>query len=131
LQEELQKEIHASNSVNGAFVKVFGKEHNGYVQGLGLGVTPSQIFGHSSRPSLVANAKIAKMQSEIDVLSKQVAEVEALKAKVAEFEQLKEQFAFIMANIKGNHVSQYSLCKISLAYYGCILWSAMHHIGLV
>jgi hypothetical protein len=131
LQEELQKEIHASNSVNGAFVKVFGKEHNGYVQGLGLGVTPSQIFGHSSRPSSVADAKIAKMQSEIDVLSKQVAEVEALKAKVAEFEQLKEQFAFIMANIKGNHVSQYSLCKISLAYYGCILWSAMHHIGLV
>ncbi|KAK2354515.1 hypothetical protein QL285_092020 [Trifolium repens] len=102
--EELQKEIHASNSVNGAFVKVFGKEHNGYVRGLGLGVTPSQIFGHSSRPSLVADAKIAKMQSEIDVLSKQVAEVEALKAKVAEFEQLKEQFAFIMANIKGNHV---------------------------
>ncbi|KAK2449736.1 hypothetical protein QL285_008896 [Trifolium repens] len=104
IQEELQKEIHASNSVNGAFVKVFGKEHNGYVRGLGLGVTPSQIFGHSSRPSSVADAKIAKMQSEIDVLSKQVAEVEALKAKVAEFEQLKEQFAFIMANIKGNHV---------------------------
>ncbi|WJX58465.1 hypothetical protein P8452_43915 [Trifolium repens] len=102
--EELQKEIHASNSVNGAFVKVFGKEHNGYVRGLGLGVTPSQIFGHSSRPSSVADAKIAKMQSEIDVLSKQVAEVEALKAKVAEFEQLKKQFAFIMANIKGNHV---------------------------
>ncbi|WJX67346.1 hypothetical protein P8452_51821 [Trifolium repens] len=29
--EELQKEIHASNSVNGAFVKVFGKEHNGFI----------------------------------------------------------------------------------------------------
>jgi hypothetical protein len=111
VQEELQKEIHASNSVNGAFVEVFGKEHNGYVRGMGLGVTPSQIFGHTSRPSSDADAKIAKMQSEIDLLTTQVAEVEALKAKVAEFEQLKEQFAFFMANIKGNHVSQLSLCK--------------------
>jgi hypothetical protein len=111
VQEELLKEIHASNSVNGAFVKVFGKEHNGYVRGMGLGVTPSQIFRHSSRPSSDADAKIAKMQSEIDLLTTQVAEVEALKAKVAEFEQLKEQFSFIIANIKGNQVSQLSLCK--------------------
>ncbi|PNX91732.1 hypothetical protein L195_g047866, partial [Trifolium pratense] len=71
--EELQKEIRASNSVNQSFVKVFGKEHNGYVRGVGLGVTPSQIFGHSSRHSTsVADAQIAKMQSEIDALTTQV-----------------------------------------------------------
>ncbi|WJX69168.1 hypothetical protein P8452_53452 [Trifolium repens] len=51
-----------------------------------------------------ADAKIAKMQSEIDVLTKEVAEVNELKAKVAEFDAMKEQFALIMANMQ-NHRS--------------------------
>lgn len=44
------------------------------------------------------------MQSEIDALTAQVAEVDALNALFSEFDTLKEQFAFIMANTKGNHV---------------------------
>ncbi|KAK2410225.1 SNAP25 proteinous protein SNAP33 [Trifolium repens] len=68
--EELQKERHTSSD-NEAFVTVFGKEHHGYVRGMGLGPIPSQINGSSCRPSgstssSTADAKIAKMQSEID-----------------------------------------------------------------
>ncbi|KAK2459232.1 hypothetical protein QL285_006296 [Trifolium repens] len=44
------------------------------------------------------------MQSEIDVLTKEVAEVNELKAKVAEFDAMKEQFALIMTNMQ-NHGS--------------------------
>ena len=96
---------------------VFGKEHHGYVRGMRLGPTPSQINGSSSRPSVstsssTADAKIAKMQSEIDVLTKEVAEVNELKAKVAEFDAMKEQFALIMANMQ-NHVRQY-LCALHI-----------------
>ncbi|KAK2406786.1 hypothetical protein QL285_042474 [Trifolium repens] len=106
--EELQKERQTSSD-NKAFVTVFGKEHHGYVRGMGLGPTPSQINGSSFRPSgsissSTADAKIAKMQSEIDVLTKEVAEVNELKAKVAEFDAMKEQFALIMANMQ-NHGS--------------------------
>ncbi|KAK2382945.1 hypothetical protein QL285_070450 [Trifolium repens] len=106
--DELQKERQTSSD-NEAFVTVFGKEHHGYVRGMGLGPTPSQINGSSSRPSVstsssTADAKIAKMQSEIDVLTKEVAEVNELKAKVAEFDAMKEQFALIMANTQ-NHGS--------------------------
>ncbi|PNX61306.1 hypothetical protein L195_g060604, partial [Trifolium pratense] len=102
--EELQKERQTSSD-NEAFVTVFGKEHHGYVRGMGLGPTPSQINGSSSRPSVstsssTADAKIAKMQSEIDVLTKEVVEVNELKAKVAEFDAMKEQFALIMANMQ-------------------------------
>ncbi|WJX18461.1 hypothetical protein P8452_08257 [Trifolium repens] len=106
--EELQKERQTSSD-NEAFVTVFGKERHGYVRGMGLGPTSSQINGSSCRPSgstfsSTADAKIAKMQSEIDVLTKEVAEVNELKAKVAEFDAMKEQFALIMANMQ-NHGS--------------------------
>ncbi|WJX67116.1 hypothetical protein P8452_51609 [Trifolium repens] len=106
--EELPKERQTSSDIE-AFVTVFGKEHHGYVRGMGLGPTPSQINGSSCRPSgstssSTADAKIAKMQSEIDVLTKEVAEVNELKAKVAEFDAMKEQFALIMANMQ-NHGS--------------------------
>ncbi|KAK2388702.1 hypothetical protein QL285_062354 [Trifolium repens] len=107
-KEELQKERQTSSD-NEAFVTVFGKERHGHVRGMGLGPTPSQIYGSSCRPSgstfsSTADAKIAKMQSEIDVLTKEVAEVNELKAKVAEFDAMKEQFALIMANMQ-NHGS--------------------------
>ncbi|KAK2437948.1 TCP-1/cpn60 chaperonin family protein [Trifolium repens] len=85
------------------------RAHHGYVRGMGLGPTPSQINGSSCRPSgstssSTADAKIAKMQSEIDVLTKEVAEVNEHKAKVAEFDAMKEQFTLIMANMQ-NHGS--------------------------
>ncbi|WJX40986.1 Asparagine-rich protein (ARP protein) [Trifolium repens] len=83
--EELQKERQTSSD-NEAFVTVFGKEH------------------HGSTSSSTADAKIAKMQSEIDVLPKEVVEVNQLKAKFAEFDAMKEQFALIMANMQ-NHGS--------------------------
>ncbi|KAK2451620.1 hypothetical protein QL285_010657 [Trifolium repens] len=108
--EELQKERQTSSD-NETFVTVFGKDHHGYVRGMGLGPTPSQINGSSSRPlvatsSSTYDAKITKMQSEIDVLTKEVAEVNELKAKVAEFDAMKEQFVVIMANMQ-NHLRQY------------------------
>ena len=118
MQEQLQNEIQQSPSENEAFMKVFGKEHPGYVRGLGLGVTPSQI-GCTSRftslaSSLHANAKMEKMHSEIDALKAQVAEVDALKAQVAEVDALKaqvaevdilkQQIAFLMQNAKENQV---------------------------
>ena len=100
MQEQLQNELKESSSENeAAFIKVFGKEHPGYVRGLGLGVTPSQITGCSSRStastsSSDANAKITRMQIEID----------ALKAQVAEVDVLKEQLDFLMQIAKGNQV---------------------------
>ncbi|WJX25191.1 Asparagine-rich protein (ARP protein) [Trifolium repens] len=66
--EELQKERQTSSD-NEAFVTVFGKEHHGYVRGMGLGPTPSQTNGSSCRPSRstsssTADAKIANQSSQ-------------------------------------------------------------------
>ena len=86
-------------SENEAFIKVFGKEHPGHVRGMGLGVTPSQIFGCSSRSTTSTSdadsRKIEQMQSEID----------SLKVRVAEVDVLKKQLAFLMQVVKeGNQV---------------------------
>ncbi|XP_039127580.1 uncharacterized protein LOC120263682 [Dioscorea cayenensis subsp. rotundata] len=37
-----------NSSQNEAFTSVFGKDHPGYVRGLGLGVSPTQVYGSSS-----------------------------------------------------------------------------------
>ncbi|KAL5179809.1 hypothetical protein HKD37_01G001045 [Glycine soja] len=92
-----------------AFIKAFGKDHPGYVRGLGLGVTSSQIIGSCSRPLMLmsileANVKIAKIELEIVALKGQVAQVDALKAQVAEVDVLKQQLVFLMQTIKGNQV---------------------------
>ncbi|KAJ1428984.1 hypothetical protein SESBI_08707 [Sesbania bispinosa] len=84
---------------NEALVKVFGREHPGYVCGMGLGVTPSQIIGSKSYSTGSGSssdvAKIQKMQSEIDML----------KAQVAEVDVLKEQLTFHMQHVKSNKVT--------------------------
>ncbi|KAH7669153.1 hypothetical protein IHE45_11G059200 [Dioscorea alata] len=44
--------IQSQNSFeNGAFINVLGKEHSGYVRGLGLGAVPTQVYGASSSSS--------------------------------------------------------------------------------
>lgn len=89
---------------------------------MGLGVTPTQLSGNSSRSTtdsydFQANEKMSQMQSQIDSLQAQVVEVESLKAKaaevdalkdqVAELPLLKEQLAFVMQLLKQNPVRQY------------------------
>lgn len=98
------------SSENEANVRVFGKEHRGYVRGTRLGVNPTQVLGFSSQStrstsSFEANAKMEKMQSQINSLKAQVAEVEVLKAQVAEVEVLKKQIAFLLQNANRNEVN--------------------------
>jgi len=88
MQEQLQIEMQ-NTLENEAFVKVFGKEHPGYVRSMGLGITPSQIStSHRDRmtSSFEANEKMLKMQAEID----------SLKDKASQVDILKEQVAFLM-----------------------------------
>ena len=98
MQDQLQNVTNECSYENEAFVRVFGKEHLGYVWGMGLGITPTQINGTTqfarSSTSLESNLKIEKMQAEIDTLKEQVAQVDVLK----------EQIAFLLQNTKGNQV---------------------------
>ncbi|KAL2318646.1 hypothetical protein Fmac_032522 [Flemingia macrophylla] len=94
LHEKLQSELQ-NCSENEAFLRVCGKEHPGYVRGMGLGVSPSQIIGSSSHAtssttSFESNERIEQMQAEID----------SLKAQVAEVDVLKQQIAFLMQRAK-------------------------------
>ncbi|KAJ1382710.1 hypothetical protein SESBI_44023 [Sesbania bispinosa] len=95
MKDQLHSEIQESYESE-AFIKIFGKEHPGYVRGMRLGVTSTQIVGSCSSSSRTASssevAKIAQMQSEIDTL----------KAHVAEVDVLKEQLTFLMQAVKGN-----------------------------
>ena len=67
-------------------VKVFGKEHAGYVRSMGLGITPSQISTQPTRlasSSIEANEKMLKMQVEIDLLKDKASQVDILQVQVA------------------------------------------------
>ncbi|KAL2319502.1 hypothetical protein Fmac_028471 [Flemingia macrophylla] len=100
LHEKLHEEMqHCSE--NEVFLRVCGKEHPGYVRGMGLGVSPSQIIGSSSgatslTTSFESNERIEQMQAEIQTLKAQVAKIDPLKAQVAEVDVLKQQIAFLM-----------------------------------
>ncbi|KAL2321999.1 hypothetical protein Fmac_026378 [Flemingia macrophylla] len=106
LHEKLQEEMqHCSE--NEALLRVCGKEHPGYVRGMGLGVSPSQIIGSSSgatssSTSFESNERIEQMQAEIQSLKAQVAEIDSLKAHVAEVDVLKQHIAFLMQHAKGD-----------------------------
>ncbi|KAK2456767.1 hypothetical protein QL285_004559 [Trifolium repens] len=99
--DQLQAEFAKTQSETEAFVKVFGKEHGGYVRSMGLGVTPSQLT--TSHPttwtsSSEANEKMKKMQDEID----------SLKEKASQVDILKEQVAFLMQKSRENRVIEES-----------------------
>ncbi|XP_020224573.1 uncharacterized protein LOC109806544 [Cajanus cajan] len=98
--EQLHNEIQETSSENEAFLKVFGKEHPGYVRGMGLGVTPTQIIGSYSSSTRSGSssdaATIAQLRSEVEVL----------KARVGEVDVLKEQLAFLMQIVKGNQATE-------------------------
>ncbi|KAL2347437.1 hypothetical protein Fmac_001437 [Flemingia macrophylla] len=71
-KEKLQEEMQ-NCSENEAFMRVCGKEHPGYVRGMGLGVSSSQIIGFSSSASssttsFESNEMMEQMQSEIESL---------------------------------------------------------------
>ncbi|KAL2324122.1 hypothetical protein Fmac_023180 [Flemingia macrophylla] len=87
LHEKLQDELQNCFE-NEAFLRVCGKEHPGYVRGMGLGVSPSQVIRSSSRAissttSFESNERIEQMQAEINSLKAQVAEVDVLKQQIA------------------------------------------------
>ncbi|KAL2339816.1 hypothetical protein Fmac_007756 [Flemingia macrophylla] len=89
------------------FLRVRGKEHPGYVRGMGLGVSPSQIIGSSSHAtssttSFESNERMEQMQAEID----------SLKAQVAEVDVLKQHIAFLMQRAKRDE-DQYTNCETS------------------
>ncbi|KAL2337193.1 hypothetical protein Fmac_011639 [Flemingia macrophylla] len=94
---EEARELHLLEMVWHEYLNsICGKEHPGYVRGMGLGVSPSQVIGSSSRAtssttSFESNERIEQMQAEIN----------SLKAQVAEVDVLKQQIAFLMqrANI--------------------------------
>ncbi|XP_020211795.1 uncharacterized protein LOC109796538 [Cajanus cajan] len=96
--EQLHKEIQETSSKNEAFLKVFGKEHPGYVRGMGLGVTPTQIIGSCS------SSMRSGSPSDAATIARLQAEIEMLKTRVGEVDVLKEQLAFLMQTIKGNQV---------------------------
>ncbi|KAL2326250.1 hypothetical protein Fmac_025308 [Flemingia macrophylla] len=106
LHEKLHEEMqHCSE--NEDFLRVCGKEHPGYVRGMGLRVSPSQIIGSSSgatssTTSFESNERIEQMQAEIQTLKAQVAEIDSLKAQVTEVDVLKQQIAFLMQRAKGD-----------------------------
>ncbi|KAL2318191.1 hypothetical protein Fmac_032067 [Flemingia macrophylla] len=72
LHEKLQEQMQ-NCSENEAFMRVCGKEHPGYVHGMRLGVSPSQIVGSSfgatsSTTSFESNERMEQMQAEIESL---------------------------------------------------------------
>lgn len=80
-------------------MRVFGKEHPGYVRDIGIRVTISEYtkstsHSTSSTSSSESNGKIEKMHAEINELKKQV----------SEYYMMKEQIAFLMQNARRNHV---------------------------
>jgi len=94
MQELLQVEMQNTQCENQAFVKVFGKEHAGYVRSMGLGMTPSRISSRSTRlasSSTEANEKMLKLQAEIDSLKEKASQVDFLKAQVAFLMQMQVQ----------------------------------------
>ncbi|KAL2347505.1 hypothetical protein Fmac_001505 [Flemingia macrophylla] len=107
LHEKLQEQMQ-NCSENEAFIRVCGKEHHGYVRGMGLGVSPSQIVRSSSgatsssTTSFESNERMEQMQAEIESLKAQVTEIDSLKAQVAEVDVLKQKIAFLMQRAKGD-----------------------------
>lgn len=115
MQDQLRTAIENCSSENEAFVDTFGKDHPGYVRGMGLGVTPSQLTIPSfNRSTLQNDGLIEKMQSEIESLKEKAAEVDALKAQVAEMDVLKEQLAFLMQVHKKNGVKNFILNLLNI-----------------
>ncbi|WJX45693.1 Asparagine-rich protein (ARP protein) [Trifolium repens] len=100
--DQLQAEIAKTHLENEAFVKVFGKEHGGFVRSMGLGVTPSQLTTARS-PRLTSSSedkeKMKQMQAEID----------SLKDKALQVDILKEQVAFLMQKHNSNGNQQHHI----------------------
>ncbi|KAL2347511.1 hypothetical protein Fmac_001511 [Flemingia macrophylla] len=85
--EKFQDEMQ-NCSENEVFLRVCGKKHPGYVRGMGLGVSPSQIIGSSSHAtstttSFESNKRIEQMQAEMNSIKAQVVEVDVLKQRIA------------------------------------------------
>ncbi|XP_039684461.1 uncharacterized protein [Medicago truncatula] len=96
MQELLHVEMQNTQCENEAFFKVFGKEHDGYVRSMGLGITPSRISSRSTRlastsSSIKANEKMLKMLAEIDSLKEKASQVDFLNAQVAFLMQMQVQ----------------------------------------
>ncbi|XP_039116512.1 uncharacterized protein LOC120251895 [Dioscorea cayenensis subsp. rotundata] len=86
------------SSENEAFTSVFGKEHPGYVRGMGLGVVPTQIYGSSSSSSR-RNEASGGTQAEINELRDTV---QLLRQQVQENEQRFQQQLSILTQQLAN-----------------------------
>ena len=91
MQEDLEKEIDEGSSENEAYAKIFGKEHAGYVRGMGFGVCPSQVFkstsnhGGGTSSSCSHGSETAKIQQMEVELKENKAAVSILQAQVNYF----------------------------------------------
>ncbi|KAL2321813.1 hypothetical protein Fmac_026192 [Flemingia macrophylla] len=86
LHEKLQDELQNCSKMK--LFESLWERTSGYVRGMGLGVSPSQVIGSSSRAtssttSFESNERIEQMQAEINSLKAQVAEVDVLKQQIA------------------------------------------------
>ncbi|XP_039139068.1 uncharacterized protein LOC120276403 [Dioscorea cayenensis subsp. rotundata] len=62
-------------SENDAYISVFGKEHPGYVRGLGLGVVKTQIYGSSSNSNSMPYSG-GPTQVEFDAMKEKIKQLE-------------------------------------------------------
>ncbi|XVF26289.1 hypothetical protein REPUB_Repub14bG0003300 [Reevesia pubescens] len=85
--------------------RVRGKEHCGRVRGLGLGPTPTQVFGSSRFSTNMftqSSQEFYRMKTRIVELESQVATIPQLEAQVATIPQLEARMDSLMAIIKEN-----------------------------
>ncbi|XP_057422245.1 uncharacterized protein LOC130716078 [Lotus japonicus] len=95
--EQLEREVDNNASEEDAFRTVIGKEHHGYVRGMGFGVCPSKVFkGFGSTSTNGSSAQVNKLQSE---LGTERARVDTLVQEVERFKGLEEQLAFVMQQL--------------------------------
>ena len=82
-----------SSSENEAFIGVLGKEHPGYVRGMGLGVVPTQVYGSSSSSSS-RRYSTGGTQAEVDALRKTVHQLlQRIEVNVQHITNLTQQLA--------------------------------------
>lgn len=92
-------EVDNNASEEDAFRTVIGKEHHGYVRGMGFGVCPSKVFkGSGSTSTNGSPAQVNKLQSELET---ERARVDTLVQEVERFKGLEEKLAFVMQQLAG------------------------------
>ncbi|XP_057446792.1 uncharacterized protein LOC130738697 isoform X2 [Lotus japonicus] len=104
--EQLEREVDNNASEEDAFTTVIGKEHHGYVRGMGFGVCPSKVFkGFGSTSTNGSSAQVNKLQSELETGRSRV---DTLVQEVERFKGLEAQLAFVMQQLVSQGFNQVS-----------------------